>query len=334
MFNKLKNVVDTVVDKAGDLISIDKIEDMLSSKFSDLVSSVLDERREDKDNSSIQQENINEVVHQYVIKNVAVATATSFIPGPAGLLASIPNLVVSVGNQMRSVYDISCAYDKETIMNKDLLLDIPLHSMGIPSGLAGLQEAKELMESPQEVLTQKATGLGKVLVVKKLKKSLTGIVPGMGTVVAIVQAKMETAKIAASSIAFFDPSEVISDPIIDTSIPESDIELERIKSLINLMTLDSKASPKEEKFVLPIIEASSLEIDIKKEFIGALKSSKTDYTVDYEIIFRSGTGEDMVADLAVLTKRDGKIGPRELEYVKFAAEKLDIHPLIYTQLLD
>ncbi len=102
------------------------------------------------------------------------------------------------------------------------------------------------------------------------------MVPGMGTLFAIIQAKMDAAKIAATSTTFLDPNMVLEEPVIDETISEADIQEHRIRALSNLMTLDNEASKAEQKFVVPIIKKSDISTELKKEFRGALQSAATD----------------------------------------------------------
>ena len=113
---------------------------------------------------------------------------------------------------------------------------------------------------------------------------MTSMLPGMSTIFAITQAKMETAKVVATATEFFDPEESIEDPCIDDSISDEAKEEEQIKILINLMTLDSRATQEEIKFITPIIKNSSITRIKKQEYLGALKDSATDYVVDYELL--------------------------------------------------
>ena len=170
VFSTIKGKIGGALGSVSKLVGLGKIQSILENKFSDLVENVFEERKKDNDNAMLTKDDIPNVIDGYLVKNIAVATASSFIPGPAGMLAAIPNMIVSLGNQMRSIYDISCAYGKEDFINKDILLDIPLHAMGIPTGLAKLQDADNLMDSDSGALAEKAKGLVKVLVTKRLKK--------------------------------------------------------------------------------------------------------------------------------------------------------------------
>ena len=334
MFNILKNKIASLISKSSKFVGLGKIQNLLEKKFADLVESVFDNRKKDNANSKLKQEDIPKVINGYLVKNIALATASSFVPGPVGMFAAIPNMVVALSNQMKCIYDLSCAYDKEDFINKDLLLDIPLHAMGIPSGLEKLQDAKNLTDSASDVLLEKAKGLSKVLVVKRLKKSLTSMVPGLGTAFAIVQAKMDTAKIAATTMTFLDPNMSLTEPIIDETIDESSVQEQRIKALINLMTIDGEASKSEQKFILPLIDKSKISEELKNEFRSSLNSSATDFTIDYDLLKRSGESENLIVDLVVLTKRDGTIAQGELQYIEFAAKKLNIHPIVYEKLME
>ena len=56
--------------------------------------------------------------------------------------------------------------------------------------------------------------------------------------------------------------------------------------------------------------------------------------MNYDLIKRSGEAEDLIVDLAVLSKKDGEIEPGELPYVESAAKKLNIHALVYEKMME
>ena len=334
MLDKLRKGLGGILEAGSKIVGFGKIQELLERKFAAVLDLVLNERKKDTKNSGFTPKDTKSIMEGYIKQNIVLASVTSFIPGPAGLLTSVPGMVASLANQMRCSYDIACAYGKEDMVIKDLLIDIPLEAMGIPTGLHKLQNIKDLKQGAENIISEKLRGLGQVLITKKLKGAMTSLLPGMGTVVAIIQAKLETAKVAATSITFFDPDQILEELVIDDSIAVAEIQEERIKALVNLMTLDSRATTEEINFLAPLIEKSELSESKKEGFSLSLTSAVTDYEVDYGLLKKSGASEDLVVDLAVLTKRDGEIGPRELEYVKTVAKKLNINPIVYEKLFE
>lgn len=333
MIPSLKKSFGSLIENVTENIGLSKIQKMLNSQFSDTLDNVLQDRKNDSANSNFSLNDKEDIIKGYLIKNVSLATATSFVPGPAGMLAGIPGIITSMANKMKCTYDIACVYGKEDLLVKDLLIDVPLQSMGVPAGLASKQNLDKIQELDQKAITEKIKALTLSLAKKKIKGSLGGFIPGMSTVFAIAQAKMEMAKTAETASSFFDPEAVIMDPILDPTLAIGDIQSEKIKALVNLLTLDSKATPEEIHFITPIIENSELSNEEKENYKNALGTSATDYTVNYSMLLNSGMTEDLIVDLAVLTKRDGEIGPRELEYVKFVADQLVINESIFNQVL-
>ena len=234
-----------------------------------------------------------------MVKNVAIATATSIIPGPAGMIAAGPGMLNSMSNQMKATYDVACIHGKEDKVVKDLLIDIPLQSMGVPAGLSKIQELNELKEGEAEIIKQKIKGLGTIYAKKKMKRALTSLVPGLSTIFAITQAKMETAKVFATANSFFDPNEISEDQVLDLEISESQKEEEKIKILVNLMTLDSQTTPEELFFIQPLINKSNLSKNKKVHYLSSLGSSATDYAINFDLLKKSGDSKEVAMDLAI-----------------------------------
>jgi len=164
LFNKIKGYTKSVSETIG----LGQVEKILESKFGKILNTVLSERKADTENSKLSKNDTRDIINSYLKQNVILATATNFIPGPAGMLASVSNTVASLANQMKCTYDIACAYGKENMVVKDLLLDIPLQSMGIPTCLAKIQNLKTLEEGVSDIISAKIKGLGKVVIHKKL----------------------------------------------------------------------------------------------------------------------------------------------------------------------
>ena len=162
MISDLLHKITTYFKKSAQKVGLGKIQKLLEGKMSAVLDLVLSDRRNDKENKKFTKADTEKILNEYMIKNVSIATATSFIPGPAGMIAAVPSMLNSLSNQMKSTYDIACAYGKESLVVKDLLIDIPLPmSMGIPAGLASRQQLVEIAEGDANIIAEKIKGLGK-----------------------------------------------------------------------------------------------------------------------------------------------------------------------------
>jgi len=333
MFTKLKNTISNSLKNPIDGIGLGIIQKALEERLERTVEEVFSERKTDLLNSNLSPLDQEKILKEYLLKNVAVASASSFIPGPAGILASVPTMMNSLVNQMKATYDISCAYGKEEKMIKDLFLDIPLQSMGISTGLAQRQNLEDFSDLENNQIKDKIIAFGKEYAKKKIKGSVTKSVPGLGTIFAIAEAKMETEKTIKTATSFFDPTQVIINPAKPDASKEDQAQEEKVKVLINLMTIDNMISPEETSCISKIIENSSLSDDKKSEYQSMLTNPSTCYDTNHNLIKEAGLGESTVLDMVVVAQRDKTIVIPEKEYIQEIASHLGIEASVYNNIL-
>lgn len=352
MIKNIKNQVQNIVKKTTDKAGLNKLQIMLFDQIGNTINKVLSNRKADTENSNYSPEDLKKITDKYMRLNIAIATASSFIPGPAGIITAVPSMISSMSNQLKASYDIACAHDKESGIGTDVLLNVMLQSRGIPTGITDLSQMNKITDT--SAIKNQIMGLSEVIARKKIKSTLTGMIPGLSTVFAVVDAKKETMKVVTTSTSFYDPSEMLetitttaaanaANPAIINStntittiidISEEELFEEKLKLLINLLTVDGKAAPEEISFIGPLIQNSTLALDKKDAYIDALWKPFSDYNINFELIKQSGDADEAMVDLAVLTKRDKVVATEELEYVKHAAEHLEIEEAVYQKLLD
>lgn len=326
--NQIQNIVKKTTDKAG----LNKLQIMLFDQLNGTIDKVLSNRKADPENSNYSPEDLQKITNKYMKLNVAIATASSFIPGPAGIITAIPSMISSMSNQLKASYDIACAHDKESALGTDVLLNVMLQSRGVPTGITDLSQVTKTASA--SAIRNQVMGLSEVVARKKIKSTLTGMIPGLSTIFAVVDAKKETMQVVSTSTAFYDPADMVVTTTTDLEFSEEELFEEKLKLLINLLTIDGKAAPEEVSFIEPIIHNCTLELAKKDAYLDALFKPYSDYKVDFDLIRQSGDADEAMVDLAVLTKRDKVIATEELEYVQYAAEQLQIDEIVYQRVLD
>ncbi len=173
-------------------VDLELLKKQVGDGFFDILLKNYQERENDSNNSLKEKSDSNSIVDDYTKTNMLIAASAAIVPGPLGIFTAIPELILSVGNQMKMVYDLGCAYDKETFLNQDLLLEIPIYALGGSSDLSALQFANDMPDSPEKVLRDKAFQLGEGMLKKSLKQSLVTWVPIGGSVIMTVWSKMSS----------------------------------------------------------------------------------------------------------------------------------------------
>ena len=306
-------------------LDIDVIQNKLSDEFFGLLNKTFEQRQADSQNSLLEAQDIDKMVESYANKNMLIAAASGMVPGPLGIFSAVPDLVLSMGNQMSMIYDYSCAFNKESFLNKDLLLDIPIFALGGNTDLAALQNKSNLLDSPDEMLKGKALDLGKGMIERNLKSSLVKFIPVGGSLVMAIWAKTSTNKIAKASSTFFDDNEHFED--VKKALPasmKSKLLGEKIKAMINLMEANGDIHESEIKFIAPVIENADIPDSQKAHLLD--EASQTGSNLEVELsLFQAYPEEvqNLVMELCILAKRDGTVHPAQRRYLMEIIETLE-----------
>lgn len=320
-------------------IDLDVLKKQVGDGFFNILLSNYKERENDKLNSSKGKNDASNIIDTYTNSNMLIAGSAAIVPGPLGIFTAIPELVLSVGNQMKMIYDLGCAYDKEDFLNQDLLLEIPIFALGGNSDLSALQFADDMPNSPEQILRKKAFDLGEGMLKKSLKQSLVTWVPIGGSVVMTVWSKMSSKKIANSSITFYDDSKLFVDNKAQKTDPKIEMEmsLQKIKLMINLIESDNEISDDEIKFIQPIIKNSCIPIEKKEVLIREAQQAGSNLEIAYDFLKNCTEDEkdNLFYDLVVMAKRDGETKPVEKGFLIKLAEYINYdQELINTLIVD
>ena len=320
----LKKAVNISEKKNLPKLDINSIQEQLGGKFFELLESTFSDRKSDTENSKLTQAEIENLAAKYAQQNMAIAMASGLVPGPMGIFAAIPELAMTMKNQMAMIYDFSCGYDKESFLSKDLLLDIPIFALGGKTDLSSLQNQSNLLDSPATVLQDKATDLGKGIVEKNLKKSLVKFIPVGGAVIMATWAKMSTTKIAKASKTFFDDNENFED--VKKALPQSlenQLVIEKIKAMVNLMEANGSIHEEEMAFVAPVIANSEIPDGAKAYLLQESETLGSELKIQFDLFSAYPEEVDtLMMELCLLAKRDGTVHPEQKRYLLQVADKV------------
>lgn len=321
MLQAIKNRIYIFTKNSKEKSGLLKLQGLLEDQLGYVVEEVLKDRQTNDKNSNYSSADIGKITNQYMKINVALATASSFVPGPAGLITAVPTMLNTMGNQMKASYDLACAHDKENFMDEDILLNVMLSSRGIPTDTNNF--------------TDKITGLSKNVARKKIRSALSSMIPGLSTIFAVINAKKETMKVVTTSCSIYESPEALKTGTSSNfKFSETQLFEEKLKLLINLLTIDCKTAAEEVSFITPIIKNSTMSMAKKEAYTKAIWNPVTDYKIDFDLIKKSGDADETLVDLAVLSKRDKNVAKEELDYIQYAAKKLDINEKVYQKVLD
>lgn len=308
-------------------IDFSQLQGELSDGLFNVMERSFQSRQLDTNNSTYSEADVEKIISLYTTKNMAAAAVASIVPGPLGILGSIPELVINFGNQMFMIYDLGCAYDKENFLNKDLLLDIPFAALGGNTNLAKIQmNPTDLIDSPVDALKGKATSLGKNMVDRTLKKSIVQFIPVAGPVMMGIWSKMTTSKIAKSSTGFFDQEAVYVEHYkkVENEKIIGDLQVQKIKALANLIECNDDINESQIEFIGPIIENAPIEQNRKNFLLEESLKTGSNFQLDYQLLKDYEEDDNLIFELIVMAKRSGFMDNIEKQYIHKVAQKLDL----------
>lgn len=330
-----KNVKNLIIPKTDFEEKLKETTNKLGDSFFDKLDGIFEDRKSDALNSDLTKEQIDAVVQDYAKKNMIIAAASSAMPGPLGVVAMVFEVTSVVGNQIKMIYDIGCAYDKEDLINRDLLIDIPLHAMGIETNLDQIQNLTpaEMMESGMDQLKEKTTSLAKEIATKSVKKSAVKFLPVAGSILMAVWTKSSTKKMSDAAFYFFDKNKTLKPKKKfkpDTSITN----YLHLQVLMNLMKADGENSPEEIEFLTPMIQQVNISEENRKELLANLETDKI-YDIDLSAFKDYEDEKDaLMNDMVILYKRDEDFHENEIKYIHEVGKQLGFKEDYIKDLLD
>lgn len=342
-----------------------KMQEQLAEKISGSFGSVLKERTEyfRKNPDKIPNEyEIPNLIRKYARNNSMLSGGASLIPGPWGMVAVIPELVVVTRNQITMIHEIGMAYGKGKIITKELLAGIFLSALGSGAGaLLVLHGSKVLVKRASLRAFQKVIVLlaGKITQ-QALKSTISKWLPVVGAAAMAAwsahlthQIGKKATEIFSKDIVFEDEENIEeqetseeseksasashlqnkSDPVLEEikkleqnnieTVEEHTLNILKIQSLIYLMKIDGSVASEEKEFIREIIKNAQLKPN-EIDTIRAILTSNEKIKIDYSS-FKEYPEDalDLLIDLITLAHRDGEFHITEKMYIKQVGKLLD-----------
>lgn len=158
-----------------------KITDALHSAFDH----VIDNRSSYFENNPGKvptQGSTKSIIQSYTRNNSIISGGSSLIPGPWGMAAVVPELILVIRNQIQMVYDIGVANGKQAQITKELLIGIFITAAGSSAGsMITIQGGKILVRRASLRVIQKLVAmLGGRITQQAAKSAISKWVPIIG----------------------------------------------------------------------------------------------------------------------------------------------------------
>ena len=295
--------------------------------------SIEDRKKYYLENEKPSKEHVEDIISSCSKTNGAISGISGMIPGPAGLLAIIPELKFTIENQIAMIYDIGVANGKEEHMSKETVLALAMQSGFGAAGInAVASQGKKILikKASVKVFEQMAKVLGIKLSAGVVKSAVAQFVPLLGGLAIGIWVKYTTTKIGENSALILSKDIDVqeTDQIDEYQLdPEETIEVleNKVIVLMNLMKVDDESNEKEKEYIKQIINnidfsyytSAKLKVDLEL-------SSQSE--VDFKLLELSSKSDkdSLLIDMISLAKRDGKVHVKEFEYIMTVCEKLNI----------
>lgn len=268
------------------------------------------------------------IITHYATINAAISAGANLIPGPFGMAAAIPEIILIIRNQIAMIYDIGMTYNQQPVLQRELLAGIFVSVAGISGAtLLTIQGGKVLVKRASLRVFQKVISLLAGKVTQQLLKSMiTKWLPIVGAAAMAAWSNYSTRQIGKQAISILSRQiEYISDEAdVAPSAPVSqdasgrgvNFDTLRILCLINLMKVDGHVATEEVSYIGTCIEKASINKSDKIELLQAITSTDK-VAINYTVFTKSPQESvGLLVDLTALAQRDGHMRISERLYIK------------------
>lgn len=281
------------------------------------------------------KKSIDSIINNYTNANTLITGSTSLVPGPLGMAAAIPELILIVRNQLSMCYDIGMAYEQEDQITKELLLAVLVSSSGIMGlGLLKVDGSTILVQRLSLRIMQKVIAvIGEKITQRAIRSMLSKWVPGLGATAMAIWSRLETQAMAKKATEIFSKEikytaektdEDITLLLIDPLRMDKEFLIDKLKLLINMMKIDGIMHMEELEMIKLVaandnLQGAELEELLTKKKVGT----------GFKVKLRKYAKEPLkataiVIELAALAKSDGEMDIREKAYLKWVCLRLGV----------
>lgn len=330
-----------------DLSVADKIQQELTEKIEDAFNYVIKTKNEEyraNPKAIPTREQVPGMISKCANINSVVSGGAGLVPGPFGMLAVVPELVVVIKNQIELIYDITRAYGQKEPADASLLLGIFVQAMGTSAGsLIVLHGGKYVVKRASLSALQKViVVLGGKITQQALKSAVSKWLPVVGAAAMAAWTNYMTRSIGNKAVEIMKVGVVIDDvDTIDVDVDpaasaaaslsaeaNSDLSFEfyKLQILIGLAKIDGNVSDEEAKYIENALDSSELTATQKLQLTAQLGGSQTTAT---GLDLLANVPEEAISLLSALTalaKQDGKFHVTERMYIKQIGKHLGFSP--------
>lgn len=319
----------------------EKMQEEIASKIDDAFDTVIKQKKEYYLKNPSKIPNLAEVdslVSSCALKNSAISGGSSLIPGPWGMAAVIPELVLVIRNQISLIYDIGAAYGKKDLMNKELMVSVFLYAMGSTAGgLLVVHGGKFFLKRATLRILQKLIAvLGGKITQQALKSAISKWFPGVGAAAMAAWSNYSTRQIGkkareilssdieveANEVKNVEPNLLIGKNNIDR---QKSIDYFQIKILIAFCKINKEIKENQLEFINEKIKCSKIQPDEHNDLMDSIKDKSKNINIEgLDVIkLHPDIAISTFSNLISLSKLSDDLHIKEKLFIKQIGKKFD-----------
>lgn len=314
----------------------EKLTDGLESAFD----VVRESRREQYEKNPAQRPvraDIDKLIRDSVATNATITGGASLIPGPWGMLAVVPELILVIKNQIGLIYDIGTAYGKEKQLTRELLLGVFISAAGASAGsLLSVHGGKVLVRRASLQTMQKMIAvLGGRVTQQALKSAVSKWLPIVGAAAMAAWTGYLTNQIGKRAKEIFE-LDIADDPStldIELATPapeavaavaapgtepavESLLEFCKLQVLIDLAKIDGRLAEAEMATIEEALASPDLSDEQRTQLRAAL-AGKSEALQGMDLLAaRPDSAIALLATMVALARKDEEFHVAEKMYIR------------------
>ncbi|GAA5081868.1 TerB family tellurite resistance protein [Lysobacter panacisoli] len=277
---------------------------------------------------------IDALIRAAVTQNAAISGASSLAPGPWGMLAVVPELMLVIKKQVELIYDIGAAHGQKE-MPTELLLGVFISAAGSSAGsLLVMHGGKVLVRRASLQVMQKMVALlGGRITQQALKSAVSKWLPGIGAAAMAAWTGYLTKQIGDKAREIFK-HEIVNDPTtadielikpLELAEPAGEVtedeaedllEFCKLQVLIDLAKIDGRLVEAEQRFIDDALESPELSAP-QRERLRAALSGQSEALQGIDVVAaRPDSAIALLSNMVALARKDEDFHVTEKLYIK------------------
>ena len=287
---------------------------------------------------------VDALIRSVCTQNAAISGGAGLVPGPFGMLAVVPELLLVINNQIKLIYDIGVAQGKGEKISRELLVGIFITAAGAGAGgLLVMHGGKVLVRRASLRVMQRIIALlGGRITQQALKSAVSKWLPGVGAAAMAVWTGYLTKQIGQRASEVFkkdivdetellDVAEDLSTSAASAASLEKDeegdaLEFCKLQVLIDLAKIDGRIDDEERRFIESALESAELTPAQREQLGASLAGKSQDLRGLDALAAKPDSAIALLSNMVVLAKKDGDFHVTERLYIKRVSELLGFRP--------